>query len=285
MAEQNRFTALQTMLRPLVRFMLRGAHSIQDFIEVLKVVYVQVAQEELEKQGQNVNPSRLVMATGIHRIEVNRLLAEGAPAPKPEANMLFRIIGLWSGNKRYQDKKGRPKILTYKGKNSQFAKLLRTISLSLTPGTVQFELERIGAVEVTEKGLKLIKDFERMNTESPERYEIIARDVEYLLAAIEENLSRLKEDRGPNEVGNLHLRTEYDNVFIQNLPEIRQWIMKEGKELHKRTREYLSQFDKDISEGDDEAGGRVVLHGFSLTSPNGKELQELEDQQLAEAKN
>lgn len=284
MNESSRLNALQIMLKPLVRFMLAGAHSIQDFTEVLKKVYLDVAKEQIQKDGLTVNASRLVMATGIHRIEVNRLLMEEGPKPKPESNMLFRIIGLWQQGKAYRDKNGQPKILTYKGKNSQFARLLRSISLYLTPGTVQIELERIGAIEVTDKGLKLIADFERYNaSENAAKFNLIATDVDLLISCIQENLSRPKQDRSPDEIGNLHLRTDYDNIYLERLPEIRAWLMQEGKEFHRRARDYLSQFDKDINEDSAEAGGRVVLHAFSLTTPGAEEIYSGTSEHLSQA--
>ena len=51
-AEFTRLTALKLILKPIVRFVLGGAHTIQDFIEVLKVVYIDVAKELIEESGE-----------------------------------------------------------------------------------------------------------------------------------------------------------------------------------------------------------------------------------------
>ena len=68
MKQSVRLMVLQKILRPIVRFMLEAGHSIQDFIEVLKLVYVQEARDIMAEEGKKVNPSRLVMTTVLLQV-------------------------------------------------------------------------------------------------------------------------------------------------------------------------------------------------------------------------
>ncbi len=59
-----------------------------------------------------------------------------------------------------------------------------------------------------------------------------------------------------------------DNIFYRDLPRIRRWLVDEGKLFHQKVRNYLAQFDKDISveQGDMRSGARVTVTAVSLTS-------------------
>ncbi len=70
-------------------------------------------------------------------------------------------------------------------------------------------------------------------------------------------------------MSNLHLRTDFDNIYTSEIIPIRRWLIAEGKAFHKRAREFLSRFDKDLNEDVDEtrkAGGKIVLTSFSFSS-------------------
>jgi hypothetical protein len=67
---------------------------------------------------------------------------------------------------------------------------------------------------------------------------------------------------------NLHIHTEYDNVPTKDLPKIRAWLLDQGKAFHRRAREYLSRFDRDVSRTSSESdsgSGRVIVTAFSWT--------------------
>ena len=68
---------LRQMLRPLIRFCLKRSVGLQDWVEATKIVYLEVAVEEMTKAGQKVNMSRLSTYTGVHRRDVVRIHKEG----------------------------------------------------------------------------------------------------------------------------------------------------------------------------------------------------------------
>jgi len=117
-------------------------------------------------------------------------------------------------------------------------------------------------VEKTLQGIKLTKEIVEYTKLPGKAYDLFARDAETLIRAGEENLESSTEG-----VKNLHLRTEYDNIFQEELPIIRQWLYEQGCLFHRRAREYLSKFDKDITPNQKAGGGRVVLKSFSWTYP------------------
>src|SRR5262249_3153550 len=97
----------------------------------------------------------------------------------------------------------------------------------------------------------------------PERaFELLSKDGESLISAAEENIFRR------HSIPNLYIRTEYDNIYASDIPKIRKWLLKEGALFHKRAREFMNRFDRDINprlEKIVKASASISLTSFSLS--------------------
>ena len=133
------------LLRPVVRFCLNHSVKLGDVIDQLKVTFVRMATEELERRGESVSASRLSVLTGVHRKDISMILNDSA-GRRESKSVISKVLGAWQGQKRFLDKNARPRVLTVEGKESEFSDLVRKVSVDLNPYTVLFELERIGAV-------------------------------------------------------------------------------------------------------------------------------------------
>ncbi|MCB0344242.1 MAG: hypothetical protein KDD66_03960 [Bdellovibrionales bacterium] len=254
---------LHLLLRPIVRFALRRSQSIQDFTNVAKVVFVEIAEEEIKKSTEKVNVSRLSVMTGLYRKDVTTIFRDRKP-PKPleqPSSVLWRVIGQWEQHAEYTTANGKPRILGYKGENNEFRDLVATVTKETDPGTLLFELKRIGAVEFSARGVKLVDTMYRMGEEERRGFELISRDIDNLICAAEENMTDTR-------LSNVQLSTEYDNIYVDEIPRIRRWLLEEAKALHRKAREFIARFDADVAPSGEEraAGGKVSLGSFSFTS-------------------
>ncbi len=257
---QLRFQCLRLMLRPIARFCLKHGTGIQEFLEVAKHSFVEQAASEIEESGDKANVSRISISTGIHRRDVMRIYGQGEARETPEG-VAVRVIGQWIADKKFLTTAGKPRILSNQSDNNEYRVLVETVSKDVNPGSVLSELQRIGAVEKTARGIKLLASAFQSDSSSLEGYRIMAKDVENLMGAVDENLS------SKSSVPNLHARTEYDNISDENLPEIRDWLLKEGSAFHKKVRKYLAGFDHDINPELNKSGGaKVVVGSFSQCS-------------------
>ena len=68
----DRYDSLIRILQPALKLCLRKMFKFQEFLEFAKRVFIRLATEELEKNGQKVTVSALSVMTGIRRHEVNR---------------------------------------------------------------------------------------------------------------------------------------------------------------------------------------------------------------------
>jgi hypothetical protein len=248
---------LLVMLRPIVRLCLRYGLGIQDLLEAMKVVLLGVAQEELERAQEKVNVSRLSVVTGLHRRDVTRIM-DDIGGPTESVNLVSRVVTQWENSEEYLTKGGKPKTLSYEGEASEFSKLVKQVTKDIHFKGVLLQLERLNMVERTSHGLRLSAGAHDVRKDMEKGYHVLSQDLEDLSMAVEANIS-LEDD-----LPNLHARTEFDNIFVDALPEIRQWLLKEGSSFHQRARTFLSQFDRDVNPHiRNEAGQKVVITSFS----------------------
>lgn len=260
-----RLELFRRALKPLVRTCLRGQHTLQEVIDVLKLVFVEVGVEELKRSTNKINTSRISVLTGVHRKDVTRIFREGTTDLKQTAPLLARVLGQWEQDSRFSTRTGKPRILSWEGEKSEFAELVRSVTDDVRAGTVLFELERSGVAQKLPRGLKLVRPTLPVNIDIQSRWDFLARNIETLVRAAEQNLF------SPLETPNLHIRTEYDRISEKHLPIVRRWLHRSGKAFHKKVRAFLANYDADVNasmmgkNGENPTNGRVVLTSFSYT--------------------
>lgn len=259
-ANGNTIDILVTIFAPVARFCLRRSFIAQDIIEALKIALIRAATKEIEQNGHEPTVSRLSVITGINRRDVSRIV-RGDLRESQQGDLLTRILCNWEQRREFCPRDKKPRPLSVSGEESEFKRLVASVSRDISPATILFELERRGQIARVGDRVALARA-ENTFTHEPERgTHLLVRDLEALSDAVEENLTQA------NSVRNLHAHTEFDNVAEEALPQIREWLLERGFEFHKTVRDYLSQFDLDLNPDPRAKGGaRVVLGAFSWTS-------------------
>lgn len=262
--------SLQQLARPLVGLCLRHGIKLGELIDAIKRIYVQCAAEMLTERNDEVSTSRITLMTGVHRTDVAEIRKEKKYTPQ-ERHTASDVITQWRYDSRYSLKPGKPRALEFEGKESEFAELVRSVSLSVSSYTVLYELERLGLVKKTSDGkLKLLSRVFVPKGDPQAVLEMLAEDAEDLFVAVEENAFTPKE----MNVKNHHLKTEYSNIPDQSVPEIQEWMMREGSAFHERARNFLARHDRDINPAlKGEGANRIVIASFSRISEILNQLQ------------
>jgi hypothetical protein len=233
------------------------------------LAFVEAAEEEILKTSPQVNISRLSMMTGLYRKDVARIHKEQKAPLRGPRNVIAQILGQWQEDRRFQTTGRKPRTLSFSGEQNEFRTLVQTVDPHINPGTILFELLRLGLVRKTPQGLRLVREMYGLQRDPVEGFQLLSRDLNSLLSAVEENLLT------PQPIANLHIRTEYDNIDPQDLPEIKQWLLDRGREFHRGAREFVSKFDRDLSSSAESTSmpasgprARVVVTTFSDTEEN-----------------
>ena len=103
--------ALKHVMRPLVRLMLRKGVTYSSFADLLKEIFVDVAEREFRLDGKPPTDSRISLLTGVHRKDVRRLraMAAGRAAILPEdISFGAHLVSVWLNNSPFCKEPGRP---------------------------------------------------------------------------------------------------------------------------------------------------------------------------------
>lgn len=169
-------TAVKRMLKPLVRLMLRHGMPFQSFAQVAKRAYIEVAQEqEFAVPNKGQTKSRIALITGLTRPDVAELMTGDRlnELPPPERwNRAAAVLGGWATDKRYRDRKGKPRDLPIRGPGQTFESLVRKYGADMPAVATLDELVRAGSVERLKGGkVRMKSQFYIPETESPDNLE------------------------------------------------------------------------------------------------------------------
>lgn len=128
------------LLRPLVRLFVARGITFPALTNLLRELYVNVAEYDFALPGREQTDSRVSLLTGIHRKEVRRLRGAGAPvsAVPVAVSRTSRIIARWLADPRFTDRAGRPLPLPRagEGEEASFESLVAGVTRDLRPRAV-----------------------------------------------------------------------------------------------------------------------------------------------------
>lgn len=250
---------LRSLLKPAVRFALRRGVKVRAVIEELKSLLVEQAREELERLSEDVTLSKLSVMTGLQRRDVQKIAAPIPDASSQHLDLMTRIVASWCGHETFS-RASKPKELSCEGPESDFAELVRGVSLDLNPTTILFEMERLGLVQRDQKIVRLMWEAYQITGDVDDAYTLLQRDITTLVDSVDNNITQRAS------IPNLHISTKFDNVSKEALPKIREWILQKGAAFHAEIREFVGSFDKDINPTRyaEDGGSRVTVGSFSL---------------------
>lgn len=146
--------ALKRVFRPFVKLMLANNLSYTFTIDVLKGLFVEVAERDFTLDNKRQTDSRISLISGVHRKDVRRLrdyqseVEEVMPA---NVSLGSQVVATWNANPDYLNEVGLPKPLPrFAASNSEqtFEGLVRSLSTDIHPRAVLDEWLRLGIATV-----------------------------------------------------------------------------------------------------------------------------------------
>jgi hypothetical protein len=139
-AAANLHAPLARLLRPLVRLCIRSGMTFPALAQLLRELFVNVAEHDFALEGKEQTDSRVSLLTGIHRKEVAKLRGAGAPVHEAPATLsrTSAIIARWLAASEFTDSKGHPLPLprTASGDAPSFEALVASITKDVRPRAV-----------------------------------------------------------------------------------------------------------------------------------------------------
>lgn len=184
--------AARRLLAPLVKLLLAHGATHAFVSELLKRVYLEVAERELARGGERVSASRLSVLTGLHRKDIRRL-REPQPeyAPPSSVSLGARLIARWTGEAEFCDAEGRARPLPRQAERGpSFEGLVASVSTDVRPRAVLDEWLRLGLVEVDAEDRVALRAEAFVPSEGfDEKAHFLGRNLHDHLAAAANNVS------------------------------------------------------------------------------------------------
>jgi Family of unknown function (DUF6502) len=154
---QGLISAYRRIMTPLVRILLKNGVSYGEFAEVLKNVFVEVAERDLSMPGRRPSQARVAIITGLTRKEVAKQKAtieRGDLVEASNLNRVTRVLEAWHTDPEYTGAYGLPIELPFEnaGNRPSFNTLVRKHSGDMAPRAMLDELLRINAAEMLPSG-------------------------------------------------------------------------------------------------------------------------------------
>lgn len=149
--------ALRQVLYPLVRLMLTRGVTYPFLAELLKGVFVDVAERDFRIGDKPQTDSRISLLSGVHRKDVRRLrqLARIQEETTPAAVSLgSQLVAAWTGLPQFLDQEGHPLPLPRLASSAgdiSFEGLVAGVSKDIRSRAVLDEWLRLGVVRVDDQ--------------------------------------------------------------------------------------------------------------------------------------
>ena len=236
--------AVRSVLRPLVRILLRNNVPLWTFMDYAKQIYVDVAAREFGVPGRKATVSRVSLLTGLTRKEVSRLWdsSEELEVDVSRYNRAARIVTGWMRDRGFQDARGNPAELPLEGARRSFSALVRRHGADVPARAVLDELVQAGTVERTAGDrLRLVTRGYIPRTDDQEKLAILGSDVSALIATIDHNITQ------PPERAFFQRKVAYDALVAESLPELRKRAGKQSQALLESLDRFMSAHDRDTN--------------------------------------
>ena len=239
--------AVVQLLRPLVRVLLRHGLVYDEFAELARRTYVDVAERDFALKGRKQTASRISVITGLNRKEVARLQALNAQGDAGSAelaqamNRAAKVAVGW--RHEHTPPGGAPAALDAE----QFSALVRKHSGDMPARAVLDELRHAGALHATGDGRYQLAPhgYVPQNTDA-RKVSLLGQHAADLLGSIDHNLSN------PPEQGWLQQRVFADHIPADRVDAVRSRLREAGLQALADTRQTLMAHD---------AGDAVPLPG------------------------
>ncbi len=252
--------AIYRMLRPVVRHLIAQGITHPALTQMLKELYLEIAETEFPLAFKKQTDSRLALITGLNRKEISRLRRSRKPrkpAVATQDNLITHVIGRWMAGPPYADTDGTPHRLRYEGERPEvvsFARLVRDLSVDIPVRSVLDELLRAGVVNLLlPEGKVELKSEVHIPEDVGAKLGVLGNDPAELFSTIMHNIEHPESSR-------LQRKVRYDNVGADALAEIRAATRLAGAAFIRRANTLLAAHDRDHNPA--AAGGKrmaVVL--------------------------
>src|ERR1044072_2401092 len=140
----------RTVLRPLVRILFRAGIRFDEFIELIRGIYLDITVRNAMEAGQKITTGRISILSGVARRDVERLVAstDWLQVPKPtDVAALAAVLHRWHTESTFLGPYGVPLELPMTGQAGRnFTDLVRGCPIKIEQNSAYEQLLSAGMI-------------------------------------------------------------------------------------------------------------------------------------------
>jgi hypothetical protein len=188
--------SFRRVLRPLIRILIRSGVRYDEFLELVRGVYVESAVRDGLGEGARITRAKISVSTGVPRRDVDRFIDnDGAlpAAPMTLTKTLGEVINAWHTDPQFLGPYGIPLELEVRApKGRSFSDLVRSVDQRIDPSLILDELVRLRMVVWSgETHVRAVsRAFIPAEEMSPAQLELFGNALTRLASTLQFNLDR-----------------------------------------------------------------------------------------------
>lgn len=185
--------AVNMLCKPLIRLLIEKGITFPQFRELMKELYVEVADEQFSLDDKKPSDSRIFVLTGIHRKDIKRIRQQNENENQQitsSASLSGELVARWSSMPEYLDDKGKPSPLLKSGKGNEagFDQLVSSVNKDVRPRVILEEWLRLNIVRLKDDYVVLNKSAFVTNKEFKEMAYYLGHNVHDHVASCVNNI-------------------------------------------------------------------------------------------------
>lgn len=222
--------AVSMLCRPLIRLLIEKGVTFPQFRELIKELYVEVADVNFALDNKKTSDSRIFVLTGIHRKDIKRirqqLTQKEDRSVTSSASLSGEIIARWSSMPEFLGDDGKPRRLLKSEKDNTpgFDQLVSRVNKDVRPRVILDEWLRLNIVSLQEDYVVLNQAAFVTNKEFNEMAYYLGHNVHDHLASCVNNI--LLEDKPM-----LERSVYYASLTETSVNKLRAFASEQGNEL------------------------------------------------------
>jgi len=154
--------AVTLLCTPLIRLLIEKGITFPQFRELMKELYVEVADKNFALDDKKPSDSRIFVLTGIHRKDIKRIRMQSQQEDQQitsSASLSGELVARWSSMPEYLDDKGKPRPLQKSGNDTDagFEQLVSSVNKDVRPRVILDEWLRLNIVRLKDDYVVLNK--------------------------------------------------------------------------------------------------------------------------------
>jgi hypothetical protein len=212
--------ALRRVLRPLVRLMVASGITYPMLTELLKGLFVDVAQTDFRLDDKEPTDSRISLLTGLQRKDIRRLregdLQQNVAMPE-SVSFGVQLVAKWLNESPYSDEGGQPRSLARYASaadDASFEDLVASQSKDIRARVVLDEWLRLGIVSLDDQ------DRVVLNTEAFVPQEGVEEKLYYFAHNLHDHAAAAADNLTGNGPSRLERSVYYDALSAASVAEL-----------------------------------------------------------------